>query len=100
MIEPEAMEQNDCTPLFSRRCAIRTVPVSAEIVENTRKNQALILRGISDIWQGNVGAELGVHGSRVCRWQDDGTIERTAKLLAVIGYKLVPNEAKVYLEFE
>jgi hypothetical protein len=52
------------------------------------------------VGQGVVAEGLGVNDSQISRWKESGSIERTAKMLAILGLKVVPVDAVVYLEFK
>lgn len=75
-------------------------PVSAELKDRSRKNQATILQAISRTGQQVAADCIGTSVSTVSRWQSsDGTamgLEQIATLLAAIGLKVVPVEMKCF----
>jgi hypothetical protein len=87
-----AAENND-DALYSRT---PTVPVSAEIKERSRKNEALILNRLAAAGQVHAAAAIGVHESTINKMKEKGDFERTALFLAFLGLKVVPIEMKCY----
>ena len=72
-----------------------TKPLSDELSERSRKNFSTILRALSSVGQVHAAAGIGVHESTMCKWKDGGELERTAKLLAVLGIRLITDDMKV-----
>jgi DNA-binding Xre family transcriptional regulator len=70
-------------------------PVSMNPDERTRKNERAILHGLASRGQAAVAEALGVSESTVSRMKD-GDIERLAKMLALCGLKIVPEEVHCY----
>ncbi|PRC93072.1 CII family transcriptional regulator [Solimicrobium silvestre] len=70
-------------------------PLSAEDVERSRKNHAIILSRLASVGQSTVANGIGVHESTISKMKD-GDLERFAKIAAVLGLKVVPVEMKCY----
>lgn len=102
MLDNDAqMDADRLEPIsFSRSGALTVDTVSPEIYAQSRKNHANILRALARVKQTEVATSLGVNDSTITRWKDEGSLERTAKMLAVLGFKLVPAEAKCFMALE
>lgn len=79
--------------------------VSTQIYAASSKNHAQILRGIERVGQRALARAMGVNDSTITRMKENNhlmgsPIERTARMLAVLGYKLVPIEAVCFLPLE
>ncbi|MET3135647.1 DNA-binding transcriptional regulator YiaG [Oxalobacteraceae bacterium GrIS 1.11] len=90
---------------FSRAERVSAQAVSMQIDAMSRKNHVQILRAFAEVKQAALATALGVSESTVSRWKgqpdmDGSALERTARLLAILGYKLVPIEAKCFIELE
>ncbi|PUA17294.1 CII family transcriptional regulator [Glaciimonas sp. PCH181] len=68
------------------------IPVSPELIENTRKDgatiEALILQRLASVTQVRAAACMGVSGSTVSRMTDE--IASVSKLLAALGMRVAP----------
>lgn len=63
--------------------------------ETTRKNVAMILRGVANTGLKPVARAVGVDESTISRYKDRD-FERHARILAVCGLKVVPAAAKCF----
>lgn len=79
-------------------------PVSAELKDRSRKNQAAIIQGIARTGQQVAADCIGTSVSTVSRWQSsEGTsmgLENIATLLAAVGLKVVPKDMKCFPSHE
>jgi hypothetical protein len=64
--------------------------------ERARKNAATILNGMHSFGQSHLAKELDVSESTVSKWKPNGDIDRTAKMLSVLGLKVVPVTAQCF----
>ncbi|MDP3273422.1 CII family transcriptional regulator [Limnobacter sp.] len=75
-------------------------PVSAELKDRSRKNQAVILQAIGRTGQQVAADCIGTSVSTVSRWQSSEEtkmgLENIALLLAAIGLKVVPKDMKCF----
>ena len=90
---------------FSRDGSNARHAVSPETFSASSKNHAQLLRGLERVGQREIARALGVTDSTISRLKDDthrlgSPLARTALMLAVMGYKLVPIEAKCFIELE
>lgn len=98
--------EREDTLAFSRAARVSVIAVSMQIEETSRKNHTQILRGLMRVKQTELAKALGVNDSTITRWKDEGSgadgnaLARTAKMLAILGFKLVPVEAKCFMELE
>ena len=68
--------------------------LSPEAVEIARKNEAAMIRALASVGQKRVAEQLGISESTVCRWKD-GDLEKTARSMAAMGLKVVPEDAEI-----
>lgn len=85
---------------FARFDAFDTATLSPEVVAMTRKNEAIILRGLREKTGAAVALALGMSDSALSRWASGGALRLAALVLAVLGLKVVPSDAIVYLKPE
>lgn len=69
--------------------------VSLPASERARKNLQAVLQGLASVGQAHVAAALETSESTVSRMKD-GELEKIARLLAVLGLKVVPVTVKCY----
>jgi hypothetical protein len=95
-------EQNstDSSLDFSRLDLFQPDSVSAEIIERSRKNTAVILQTINERTATAIAEGMGVHDSAVSRFKSQGGLAFAARLLAAAGLKVVPADAVVYVRPE
>jgi len=63
--------------------------------ERSRKNMSFVLQGISSVGQAAIAKELNISESTVSRHISE-QLERSMKILAIVGGKSVPEYAKCY----
>lgn len=80
--------------LFSRS-GTATVPVSAEVEQQSRKNLTKILHGVAYVGQGKIADGLGLNESNISRWKEKGEFDRMAKILALAKLRVAGPEHKV-----
>ena len=68
--------------------------VSADLNGTARKNAFTILQRLSSVGQSRVPESVGVSESTISRWKD-GEIDRLGLTLAVLGLRVVPQDARV-----
>lgn len=90
---------------FSRGDANTRHEVSPQTFDASSKNHTKILRGLDRFGQREMARAMGVTDSTISRMKDDthrlgSPLARTAHMLALMGYKLVPIEAKCFMELE
>lgn len=64
--------------------------------ERARKNASTILKSMHSFGQSHLAKELDVSESTVSKWKPNGDIDKTAKMLAVLGLKVVPVSAQCF----
>ena len=64
--------------------------LSQPLQETARKSLAAILQGLSSVGQVNVAKALDASESTISKLKSDGDLDRLAKLLAIVGLKVVP----------
>lgn len=69
--------------------------LSAAVADRSRKNLAAILQRLASIGQAKAAEALGTSESTVSRMKDK-ELEQLAKLLAVLGLKVVPVEMRCF----
>jgi Bacteriophage CII protein len=69
--------------------------VCAEVTERARKNLTVILQRLAAVGQARVAEGIGQHESTVSRWKG-ADAEQLAKMLALMGLKVVPIEMRCY----
>lgn len=85
---------------FSRLYVVGSTQVSPEAQEIARKNEAIILRTCRELTASSVARMMGISDSAVSRWLSAGPMKSAALLLAVLGLKIVPANAVVYIKPE
>lgn len=83
----------EMTMCFSRSGS-GTDAVSAEVDARSRKNASTILHKLKAVGLGPVARAIGVNESTVSRMQE-ADIDRMARMLAVLGLKVVPVEMQL-----
>lgn len=79
--------------------------VSPEIFSTSSKNHDHLLRGLERVGQREMARAMCVTDSTISRLKDEthrlgSPLARTARMLAVMGYKLVPVNAKCFIELD
>jgi len=69
--------------------------VSATIEARARKNYTQMLKALAERTQAAVALQLGCNESTVSRWKD-GEFEKTARALAAMGLKVVPQDLECW----
>ena len=63
-----------------------------QLDERARKNASTIINAMASAGQKVVADKLSIHESTISRMKSDGDLDRFAKLIAVCGLKVVPQE--------
>lgn len=58
--------------------------------EASRKNHSAILHALARVGQANLAESMNVSESLISRMKSSGDLEKTAKMLALLGLKVVP----------
>lgn len=101
--DPGEGEFNDLA--FSRSERVAVPAVSAEIDERSRKNHAQILRVLAEVKQTELARTINLSDSTITRWENPreggaSGLETPARVLAVLGFKVVPIKAKCFMELK
>ena len=58
--------------------------------DRSRKNESAILRALASVGQANLATGMEVSESLISRLKSNGDLGKTAKMLALLGLKVVP----------
>lgn len=100
MTATETVVFPDDEPVFSLAGGVSTESVSPEIYLLSRKNNKQILHALAETKQCEVARQMGIHETGVSRIVTNGTVERFARMLAILGMKVVPADAVIFIKFE
>lgn len=84
-------------PVFMRSgVRFESMPeLSDEMLARSRKNQTLVLQRLASVGQAPIAQGLGVSEATISRWKSEQS-EQTAKMLALLGLKVVPATMQCY----
>ena len=85
---------------FARGFALEHEIVSPEVRVLARKNEGTILRYLQKNGAGKVAQDIGISDSALSRYIRNGRAAFAAILLARLGLRIVPADAKVFIEPE
>lgn len=65
-------------------------------MSNAEHIESQLLRSMRDVGQGRVGEAIGVSAQRMSGLVNEGLMTRTARIVAALGFRLVPADEPVY----
>lgn len=85
---------------FARLMTVSPHEVSQEIANRSRMNSANFLHALDATTAAAIGLDLGVHESTISRFKLGGSLTFCMEVLAAVGLKVVPADARVFIEPE